>query len=221
VKKSELITVAGVLLILIIGISLAYQYTQPPKKLKIYNPADLNPALVDISKRDVTQMHRIADFALTNQNGSIISQKNFEGKIYVADFFFTTCQSICPIMTGQMSQIYDQFKENSDVMLLSHTVMPEVDSVPVLAKYAQKHKADALKWMFVTGDKKQLYELARKSYFAVLSEGTGDEHDFIHTENFILIDKEKRIRGFYDGTSEEDVDRLIEEIEILLAEYDE
>lgn len=206
--------------IIIFGAGIIYSayFIESQRKLKIYNPADLNPSLVDSLLRSIRANHRISDFELVNQKGDTITQKNFEGKIYVADFFFTTCPSICPKMANQMKRVYDAYFNNDLVLFLSHTVMPETDSVSVLAEYAGKLNARADKWFFVTGDKKVIYELARKSYFAVTDEGTGDEHDFIHTENFILIDKNKRIRGFYDGTSEDDVDRLIEEMEILLVE---
>ncbi len=207
-----------VLLIFFAGIFVSQHILKSSRKLKIFNPADINPALVDSSLRSLNKFHRIADFELINQEGKIISQKNFDGKIYVADFFFTTCPSICPKMSTQMQRVYEKFFDNENVLILSHTVMPEVDSVPVLAEYAKKYNADSKKWFFVTGEKKKIYELARKSYFAVNNEGSGDEHDFIHTENFILVDKNRRIRGFYDGTSPEDVDRLIEETGILLNE---
>jgi len=217
-RKSEIIRIVSFLLIFMIAIVIAYLQLKRPVKLKIYNPADINPALVDTSVQDVSKKHRIADFELINQDGKIVTQKDFEGVIYVADFFFTTCPSICPKMSTQMQRVVEEFKDNDQIMLLSHTVYPEIDSVPVLAEYAKKYNADSKKWMLVTGDKKHIYELARKSYFAITTEGSGDEDDFIHTENFILIDKKKRIRGFYDGTSPEDVDRLIEEIKILQGE---
>jgi len=179
--------------------------------------------MVDSSLRNINRNHRISDFELINQDGRIVTQKDFEGKIYVADFFFTTCPSICPKMSAQMQRVYEKFIDNEEVMILSHTVMPETDSVPVLAEYAKRFDVNSKKWLFVTGKKKKIYELARKSYFAVQNEESapdeshaGDEHDFIHTENFILVDKNKRIRGFYDGTSPDDVDRLIEDIEIVL-----
>lgn len=214
-----------VLLILTAGIIISNHLLNSSEKLRFFNPADVNSSLVDSSLRNINKFHRIADFELINQDGKVISQKDFEGKIYVADFFFTTCPSICPKMSTQMQRVYEKFSENNNVMLLSHTVMPEVDSVPVLAAYAKTYNAGSKKWMFATGEKKKIYELARKSYFAVTdrdSPGTadraGDEHDFIHTENFILVDKNKRIRGFYDGTSVKEVDRLIEEIEILMKE---
>ncbi|MFN7014533.1 MAG: SCO family protein, partial [Bacteroidia bacterium] len=161
---------------------------------------------------------RIADFKLLKQNGDTVSLKNLDGKIYVADFFFTTCPTICPKMSDQMYRVYQKYLDNPNVVIVSHTVMPEVDSVPVLKAYADKYHAKSEKWIFLTGSKEEIYKLARKSYFAVITEGDGGISDFIHTENFILVDKQKRIRGFYDGTSKEDVDRLIKEIGYLLKE---
>ena len=154
-----------------------------------------------------------------NQYSYCISEKDLDGKIYVADFFFTTCPSICPAMSKQMLRVFDEFKDNQKIMVLSHTVMPEVDSVAVLKEYALRYGIDSdNKWLFLTGDKKEIYQLARKSYFAAINEGNGDKDDFIHTENFVLIDAKKRIRGFYDGTSKEEVEKLIEDIHILLEE---
>lgn len=206
-------------LIVLTGIIIAY-FLIKPKQLPVYNPSDINPKLVDESVQGVTQMHRIGSFSLTNQNGKTITEKEFENKIYVADFFFVTCPTICPKMTKQMHRVYDKFQSNSDVLLISHTVMPEHDSVPVLKEYETKLGVSAEKWNFVTGDKKQIYDLARKAYFAAITEGDGGVDDFIHTENFVLIDKEKRIRGFYDGTSEQEVDRLINDVSTLLNEYE-
>jgi protein SCO1 len=207
------------IIITIIGIGIAYFMISKPKPLKVFNPADLNPKLVDQSIQGVQKLHRIGSFNLTNQDNNTITEKNFENKIYVADFFFVTCPTICPKMTTQMNRVYDEFLDNNDILLLSHTVMPVEDSVPVLKEYADKLNVNSDKWMFVTGDKKQIYNLARKNYFAAITEGDGGVNDFIHTENFVLVDKEKRIRGFYDGTSKEDVDRLIKDMYILLDEY--
>ena len=192
-RKSEYIRIGAFLLIFFIAIALAYQLLKPPVKLKIHSPADLKPELVDSSVQNAGKKHRIAGFELINQDGDTVTQKRFENVIYVADFFFTTCRSICPKMSTQMQRVYEEFKDDDQIMLLSHTVFPEIDSVPVLAEYAKKYNAGSDKWMLVTGDKKHIYELARKSYFAVTTEGAGGEDDFIHTENFILIDKEKRI----------------------------
>lgn len=204
--------------IFILGVVIAY-FVQKDDTLPIYNPADINPSLVDESVRGVSSNHRISKFKLINQLGDTITEETFKGKIYVADFFFTRCGGICPKMTKQMDRAAEELKDEKDVMFLSHSVTPVMDSVPILAAYAELYGADPKQWMLVTGDKKQIYDLARKFYFAVTTEGEGDELDFIHTENFVLIDKEKRIRGFYDGTSKQDVDRLIKDIRILLKSY--
>ena len=208
-------------LILALAIGAAYFMISDNRKLKIYNPAEINPKLVDESKRNVFSNHKIGQFRLLSQSGDTITEADTEGKIYVADFFFTTCPSICKDMSKQLMRVQETFGDRQDFLILSHTVQPEVDSVPVLASYAERHQADPKKWLFLTGNKKHIYDLARRSYFAVLTEGKGDSTDFIHTENFVLIDKDRRIRGFYDGTSEEDVDRLIEEVNILYQEYEE
>ena len=200
------------------GVIIAY-FVQKKDHLPIYNPSDINPSLVDESVRKLDHGHRIQQFTLINQLGDTITEKNFEGKIYVADFFFTRCGGICPKMSKQMDRAARELKDEKDVMFLSHSVTPVEDSVSVLADYAELYGADPTQWMLVTGDKKEIYDLARKFYFAVTSNGKGDSTDFIHTENFILIDKEKRIRGFYDGTSSREVDKLIDDIHILLKEY--
>ncbi len=208
-------------LIAVIGITIAYFMIDQPKVLKVFNPIDVNPELVDESLRSVDKLHRVGSFSLTNQDGKEITENDYEGKIYVTDFFFVTCPTICPKMTKQMNRVYDEFMENSDISFLSHTVMPEADSVPVLNQYAKELGVSSDKWNFVTGDKKQIYNLARKTYFAAVTEGDGGINDFVHTENFVLIDKDKRLRGFYDGTSKEDVDRLIIDIYALIEEYKE
>lgn len=202
-------------------ITLFYNALQPKKVLRIYQPADINPELVDSSLFYKKKYHTIADFSLVNQNGKTITQEDYKNKIYVADFFFTTCPTICPIMTKNMADIQEEIKNDDDVMLLSHSVTPQIDSVPQLKKYALEKGVIDAKWNLVTGDKKQIYELARKSYLAVKTDGDGGPYDMIHTENFMLIDKERRIRGSYDGTNEEDMQRLLEDIEILRASYQE
>lgn len=208
------------MVILFIGIMVAYQMNLDARKLPVYNPSQLNPKLVDESLAGVSQGHKIGNFQLINQEGNKVTDQDFKGKIYVADFFFTTCESICPKMSGQMQRVNKEFNEDEQIKLISHTVYPEIDSVPQLKKYAMEYGANAGKWELVTGSKKHIYELARKSYFAVTTDGDGGENDFIHTENFILVDKEKRIRGFYDGTNKKDVDQLIEDINILKNEYE-
>lgn len=199
-------------------ISIIYTLLNPDKKLPIYNPADVNPRLVDESMFHIRTNHKIADFSLTNQNGEIITQKDYEDKIYVADFFFTRCQTICPIMANNMIKIQEAFNNDTKVLLLSHSVTPIMDSIPVLRDYADKNEVNDAKWNITTGTKKHIYELARKSYFAVLDEGDGGVQDFIHTENFVLIDSRRRIRGYYDGTNLEEINQLIADIEILKLE---
>ena len=206
-------------LLSIVIIYLIYNALKPVERLTIYQPSMLNPELVDSTLHYTKKYHTIADFELTNQNGETITQEDYKGKIYVADFFFTTCPSICPIMTKNMAEIQGSILDDNDVMLLSHSVTPKIDSVPQLKKYALEKGVVDNKWNLVTGDKKQIYELARKSYFAVLNDGDGGPFDMIHTENFILVDKERRIRGTYDGTNKEEVERLLTDLEILRASY--
>lgn len=206
-------------IVIVIGITITYFIITKPKPLKTYNPADVNPKLVHESVQDVQKLHRVGSFSLTDQNGKNITEKDFKDKIYITDFFFVTCPTICPKMATQMQRVYLEFKDNDNILFLSHTVMPEKDSVPILKEYANKLEVNGNKWKFVTGDKKQIYNLARKTYFAAISEGDGGPDDFVHTENFVLVDKEKRLRGFYDGTSEKDADRLIKDIYTLLEEY--
>ena len=195
-----------------------YVILKPIEVLPIYQPAEVNEKLVDSSIIHVAKYHKISDFNLTNQNGKEITQANYKDKIYVADFFFTTCQDICPVMTKNMYQLQEELKNDNEILLLSHTVIPEVDTVEQLKEYAIENNVDDSKWNLVTGDKKQIYELARKSYLAV-EDSNFNEFDMIHTENFMLIDKEKQIRGFYDGTNSEEINRLLKDIEILKQSY--
>ena len=178
-----------------------YSVLKPKKNLPVYNPMDVNPEMVDSTIQYIGNKHTIADFSFTNQNGKIITQKNYEGKIYVADFFFTTCQSICPKMTTNMVWLQNQLKNNSKVMFLSHSVTPDIDSVSVLKEYALRKGVIDSKWNLVTGNKKEIYYMARKSYLAVKTGNPSEMYDMVHTENFVLIDSKRRVRGFYDGTN--------------------
>ena len=195
-----------------------YHLLKVNNRLKIYNPADVNPRLVDESILHVQKNHNIADFNLINQNGKKITNKDYEGKIYIADFFFTRCQNICIAMAYNMSELQEFYKNDTDIMFLSHSVTPLIDSVAVLKEYAMNKGVIDGKWNVTTGEKKHIYELARKSYFAVLDEGNGDENDFIHTEQFILVDKKRRIRGYYDGTNDQEMEKLKEDIVFLKEE---
>ena len=212
--------------IVLLGVSaviiyLFYSALQPKKILPIYQPADFNPELVDTSLLHVKKYHTIADFSLTNQNGKAIGNEDYKDKIYITDFFFTTCPTICPIMTDNMFNIQKQLLNDDEVMLLSHSVTPVIDSVAQLKKYALEKGVIDSKWNLVTGDKKQIYDLARKSYMAVKTDGDGGPFDMIHTENFILVDKERRIRGTYDGTNPEEIEKLLADLKILKASYAE
>lgn len=216
--KKSIPTLAVMGVFSVIMIYAIYSLLTPEKKLPVFNPADVNPKLVDESLVHIRRNHKVADFTLINQNGETITQKDYEGKIYVADFFFTRCMTICPIMTYNISELQEIFKNDDDVMFLSHSVTPDIDSISVLKEYAIKKGVIDGKWNITTGDKKHIYELARKSYFAVLDEGDGGLQDFIHTENFVLVDKKRQIRGFYDGTDKEDIQRLVLDIKILQNE---
>ncbi|WP_350288160.1 SCO family protein [uncultured Croceitalea sp.] len=189
---------------------------QAKKELPIYNPVDFNPDLVDLSLQSSNLNHTVSDFMLTNQNGDTITQETYNDKVYVVDFFFTRCPSICPIMTNNMAKVQEEFINNTNIMLLSLSVTPELDSTEVLRKYANDKGVLDAKWNVTTGNKKHIYELARKSYFAVVEQGDGGLQDFIHTPNFMLIDKKKQIRGVYNGTKDEEIYRLIDDIKILI-----
>ncbi len=211
----------GIFLLLLsaVLITVIYSILNPEKRLPVYQPDMVNSELVDSTVQEVRKYHKINDFKLVNQNGDTITQEFYKDKIYIADFFFTTCLTICPIMTDHMLQIQEQIKQDPEVLLLSHTVIPKVDTVAQLKRYALEKGVNAAKWNLVTGDKKEIYDLARKSYLAAKSEGDGGPYDMIHTENFVLVDKEKRIRGFYDGTDPEAIEELMADLEILKQEY--
>lgn len=209
----------AVLSLIIIGAMYYVFGIYPTKQLPIYQPATVNAELVDNSIQYKKKYHTIADFRLINQNGDTITEEDYKNKIYVADFFFTTCQTICPIMTDHMSKIQQELIADKEVLLLSHSVTPEIDSVAQLKRYAQEKGVNPSKWNLVTGDKKQIYELARKSYMAVKDVGDGGPFDMIHTENFMLIDKERQIRGYYDGTDPKEIVRLLDDIKTLKASY--
>ena len=187
--------------------------------LPIYQPSMVNYELVDSTLQHVKKYHKIAPFSFENQNGKTITQDDYEGKIYIADFFFTTCPTICPKMTANMVNIQEEILNDSTVMLLSYSVTPKIDSVPQLKKYAIEKGVNDEKWNLLTGNKKEIYTMARKSYLVVKDDGDGGPYDMIHTENFILVDPEKRIRGFYDGTDTLAMKELLIDLEILKDEF--
>ena len=202
----------------IIVLTSFYYILKPKVTLPIFSPNMVSSELVEESIYHVKKYHKISDFSLTNQNGETVTEENYNNKIYVADFFFTTCPSICPIMTENMFYIQEK-TINKDILLVSYSVTPEIDSVAQLKKYAIEKGVDDSRWNLLTGEKKDIYELARKSYLVAKNNGDGGKYDMIHTENFVLIDKEKRIRGFYDGTNKEEMDKLLNDIQILEKSY--
>ena len=198
--------------------SFNYVQTQE-KKLPIYSPSMVSDELVEQDLRYVKKYHRISDFSLLNQNGNNVTQENYKNKIYVADFFFTTCPDICPIMTGNMLYLQENLKD-TNVMLASFSVTPKIDTVEVLKEYSTLKGVDDSRWNLMTGDKKQIYDLARKSYLVAKAIPDVKNHGMIHTENFVLVDRDKRIRGYYDGTNIEDMDKLLDDIQILIKSYE-
>ncbi|HTF05695.1 MAG TPA: SCO family protein [Bacteroidia bacterium] len=209
-KKPLALVGAGVAVL--VGTWLIIPHDQPLKDVPYYDPIEAG------LKKDIKpgEHHKVFDFSLVNQAGDTVTRKDFAGKLTVVDFFFTTCQGICPRMNTQMQRVYEAFKGNDSVLFLSHTVNPENDSVAVMAEHAKKYGADVHQWHFVTGDRAQIYKLARKSYLVSDTEGDGSTEDFVHSEKFTLVDGDGYIRGLYDGTDEGDVDMLIRDIRSLL-----
>ena len=198
------------------SVAIAYvMYFRPENDLPIYQPSQLNPALVDPSAMR-EENHRILDFNLVNHLGDTVTLADVQGQILVVDFFFTRCATICPLMTKNLQRIHDRLGPDAPVQLMSHSVTPLADSVSVLSAYADKHGADPDLWWFLTGEKSEIYTLARKSYFSCLDEGDGGFQDFVHTENIVLADYQGRLRGFYDGTDSKAMSQLFSDLEFLL-----
>ncbi|MFT4673934.1 MAG: protein SCO1/2 [Saprospiraceae bacterium] len=214
-KYKLLALVLGLLSLIIV--SIIYSVLKPVEVLPVFQPSNVSAALVSPDIQHQKKYHTVGDFSLTNQNGKTITQATYDDKIYIADFFFTTCQTICPIMTENMALLQKELSSNSEVLLLSHTVMPDIDDVQQLKKYATEKGIDSSKWNLVTGTKEEIYTLARKQYLAA-KENPDDPLGLVHTENFVLIDTQKRIRGFYDGTVEADMDRVLHDVSVLQNE---
>lgn len=211
-NKGNTWTYGIIIIILIISSSIYAAYyiqkrSAKEKALPVFGP-----------KAEDGRNHKISRFNLTNQYGETVTNETFEDKIYVTDFFFTTCQTICPKMSNNLIAVYKAFAKDDEIRILSHTVDPETDSVSTLKAYADELGVTDKRWLFVTGDKKQIYSLARKSYFAAADDGDGGIDDFVHTQNLILIDKDFEIRGYYDGTSATDITKLISDIKKLKME---
>jgi protein SCO1/2 len=210
-------------LITITAVLIAYFSTKDKQKpLPVINPIDVNSEMVDEDLLRKGYGHTVGNFAFTNQEGNTITQQEIEDKIVVVEYFFTTCMTICPKMNVQMQRINEHFKGNEEFKILSFTVNPEVDTVEQMKRYADAHKANSNQWHFLTGEKEKLYQLARTSFFVLKpaeAQNLGDAgNDFIHTNNFVLIDRKKRLRGYYDGTSVKETNQLIQDIEQLMTE---
>jgi len=217
-KKYRLF-IATMFLISAAAVIMFYNVLKPQENLPIYQPNMVKFQLVDSTIQHIKRFHKISSFELVNQNNQTVTNEFYDGKIYIADFFFTTCPGICPIMKDNMIDLQDEFLDDDQVYLLSHTVTPEIDSVSVLKDYSIEKGVLDYKWNMVTGDKKQIYELARKSYLVAEDIETSSDYDMIHTENFVLIDPERRIRGFYDGTDKESMKQLVKDVYILKQEF--
>ncbi len=208
-NKNKPLIGGAVLLVVLFSFAIGYAYyLNKPKATLPYFGLD----------GEMSVQHIIPDFSLTDQRGLNIIRDSVKGKIYVADFFFTTCKSICPIMGTQMKRVYDRYENDAAICFVSHTVDPDIDTQQALAQYASEKKAKAGKWYFLTGDKKQIYDLARSGYFVSGTKGDGGADDFVHTQNFALIDKTMHIRGYYDGTDSTAINKLMDDIQVLEEE---
>lgn len=210
------------MILFVVGVFTAYFISKPSteKILPVYNPIDVNEEMVDPELARIGYGHTIGDFSFLDQNGKVFTQEQVKGKVYVVEYFFTTCGTICPKMNAQMQRIQQAYKNSKKVALLSFTVNPKTDTVEQLKRYAIDHEANDQQWHFLTGKQEKLYQLARTSFFVLKPaevENQGDEgSDFIHTNNFVLVDQSGRIRGYYDGTSTKEVNQLIKDIQLLL-----
>jgi protein SCO1/2 len=202
---------------------LALSACQPKEQSQIenlpyYNTAEFTPKWYTKKQLDTLKLHKIADFSFIDQDGIKVSSGNVKGKIYVANFFFTICPSICPTMTKNLLVVQNTFKNDPDILMLSHSVMPTTDTVAQLKKYANRWKIDSQRWHLLSGEKDKIYSLARQSYFAEKEIGLQkDKNEFLHTENAFLIDKNGYIRGVYNATLPLDIENLVKDIQVLKA----
>lgn len=207
-------------IIVLLSILVSSCTPEKEKPLPIFGQRDVIAKEIDGKKVADTVYHTIANFQFVNQDSALVTNETFAGKIYVADFFFTSCRTICPIMKTQMLRVYNSIQDMPDVLILSHTIDPEYDTVGLLHDFADRLGVKSDQWHFVTGNKDSIYTIAQTSYFATALEDKTEPDGFIHSGAFLLIDKQGRIRGKYDGTVEEDVNRLIMDISRLRKEYE-
>lgn len=204
-----------------VAIIVVISCSQKPGILPYYNTADFSPEWISDGDAKYNSIHKIAEFSFIDQNNQKVTNANFDGRVYVADFFFTTCPGICPQMTNNMAKLQDNYIDDDRIKFLSHSVTPWMDTVKQLKRYAIANGVVSKKWHLVTGDKEAIYNLARQSYFAEKQIGLQlDSEDFLHTENFLLVDSQRRIRGIYNGTIDSEMIRLKEDIDILLLEIE-
>lgn len=189
------------------------------RKLPILGERDAVKKTEDGKEVVDTIYNTIPPFTFVNQEGDTVTENIVEGKIYVADFFFTTCPTICPIMKRQMVKVYNEYKGNPEVMILSHSIDPDHDTPQVLKKFAGDLGIEGTQWQFLTGSKEKIYEIGQKNYLSTAKEDKTADGGYIHSGAFILIDKDKHVRGMYDGTTEEGTQKLIADMKTLLAEY--
>jgi len=188
-------------------------------QLPFYLEASFTPHWIDPLSEEIKNIHSISPFEFINQEGDTISQTFFDGKIYITDFFFTSCPGICTQMAANMSILQDSFLHEQDVLLLSHSVTPNKDSVPVLKNYAEAKGISSKKWHLVTGDRSEIYKLGRKDYFVEEDLGINkSDEEFLHTENFVLIDRNRHIRGIYNGLNKVSINQLIADVHLLIQE---
>lgn len=193
--------------------------TSQVEKLPVMGRSQLVEREVDGKTVMDTIPHTIADFQFLNQDSTLVSNETLEGKIYVADFFFTSCPSICPIMKSQLIRIYKEFETENDLRLVSYSIDPKFDTVAVLSEYAERLGVSSDRWHFLTGDQDDIYKLGESSYMVTAAEDESAPGGFLHSGAFLLVDKQRRVRGVYDGTVEEEVDTLMDDIRTLLGEY--
>ena len=203
--------------IIIIGLSISC--SPKNEKLPILGRKEIKNVDFDGKITADTIYHMIPDFSFTNQDGETVTQETFKGKIYIADFFFTTCPTICPIMKTQMLRVYEKYKDNPDVLILSHTIDPKYDTVEVLHEFADRLGVSSDTWHFVTGDQDKIYDIGQNSYMVTAREDPDEPGGYLHSGAFLVVDKQRRIRGIYDGTKAEKVDILMKDIDKLLKEY--
>jgi len=215
----KLQTVISILIVFITNISIASTIEDKTKWLPFYNSSDFTPHWLNPSGDKVKKFHRVSDFNFVNQDGRFVSNETVKNKIYVASFFFTSCPGICPKMRSQLAKVQETFEANDSLIIISHSIQPSNDTIEVLKAYADKNDVISGKWHLVTGKREDIYSIAKKDYFA--SEDLGkfvDEEDFLHTENLVLVDRNRHIRGIYNGLNNRSVTHLIEDIKRLEKE---